>query len=297
MSEAATAAPAAESGTTAAPETPAAATETQSPAASTPEAQTTTPESPAANAPWFDGFDEDLKGYVQNKGWKDPAAVVDSYRNAEKLLGVPADQVVKLPKADAPPEAWNEVWAKLGRPEDPSGYGLKPAEGADPSFTEWASKTFHELGMPKGMAEQLAAKYDEFGAAMQQQMQEAQQARANEEAAALKLKWGAAHEQNTRLASQAAQNLGIDAETIDALEAGMGFAKTMELFHTLGTKMGESDFVGSGDQGGFGVLSPEQARSKIAELKADKEWTNRYLSGDRAARDEMSKLHRWAYPE
>jgi hypothetical protein len=77
----------------------------------------------------------------------------------------------------------------------------------------------------------------------------------------------------------------------------MGFAKVMELFHNLGSKMGESDFVSNGSNAGFGALSPEAARSKIAELKADKEWTNRYLSGDRAAREEMSKLHKWAYPE
>lgn len=287
MSEAAPAAPATEPGTTAAPEAPAAA----------PEAQTTAAPAPAANANWFDGFGDDLKGYVQNKGWKDPAAVVDSYRNAEKLLGVPADQVLKLPKSDAPPEAWNDMWAKLGRPEDPSGYGFKAPEGGDPSFSEWAGKTFHELGMPKAMAEQLAAKYDEFGAAMQQQAQEAQAAKVESEAAALKLKWGAAHDQNTRMAAQAAQNMGLDADTIDALESSMGFAKVMELFHNLGSKMGESDFVSNGSNAGFGALSPEAARSKIAELKADKEWTNRYLSGDRAAREEMSKLHKWAYPE
>lgn len=282
MSDAAPAAPAAPA-TTAAPEAPAAAT--------------TAPAAPAANTNWYDGFNDDIKGYVQNKGWKDPAATVESYRNLEKLVGVPPEQIIKLPKGDAPPEAWNDVWSKLGRPADPKEYGLAPPEGGDPAFAEFMSKAFHDANVPKGMAEKLAGAYAEFEQQFTTQQQEAVQARLAEEAAALKTKWGAAHEQNIGIARQAARGLGIDGETIDALEQGMGYAKVMELFHTLGTKMGEGTFVGGERGGGSGVLTPEAAQAKIAALKKDPEWTNRYLSGDVKAREELQRLHKWAYPE
>lgn len=287
MSEAAPAAPA-DTGTTAA-----------APATATSTAPAAAPD--AAPAPavgnWFDGFNDDLKGYTQNKGWKDPAATVESYRNLEKLVGVPQDQLLKLPKSDAPPEAWNDIWNKLGRPSDPKEYGFQAPEGQDPAFSEWMGKTFHEAGVPKAMAEKIAAAYAEFGQQMETQQQEARQAQLATEAAGLKTKWGAAHEQNLGIARQAAQGLGIDGETIDALEAGMGYAKVMELFHTLGTKMGEGAYV-SGERGQqSGVLTPEAAQQRIQALRKDTDFLNRYQNGDAKARQEFEQLHKWAYPE
>jgi hypothetical protein len=284
MTDTTTAAPAAAPaapGTTAAPAAPAAAT-------------TTTAVAPSGN--WYDGFPEETKGYVQNKGWKDPSATVESYRNLEKLVGAPPEQIIKLPKSDAPPEAWNDVWNRLGRPTEPKGYGFQAPEGDTSGFSDWAGKTFHELGIPESMGKQLAAKFGEFQQSVMAKQQEGQQANVAAEASALKTKWGAAHDQNVGVARMAAQNLGLDGATIDGLESVMGFAKVMELFHTLGSRMGEGNFVTGGTQGVGGILSPEQAMNKIQALRRDPEWSNKYLKGDAGARAEMEKLHKWAYP-
>jgi hypothetical protein len=283
MSEAAPAAPVDQGTTAAAPATATAAAPAAAPAA------------PAAGN-WFDGFNDDLKGYTQNKGWRDPAATVESYRNLEKLVGVPQDQIIKLPGGDAPPEAWNDIWNRLGRPSDPKEYGFQAPEGQDPAFSEWMGKTFHDAGVPKSMAEKIAAAYAEFGQQVGTQQQEARQAQLATEAAGLKTKWGAAHDQNIGIARQAAQGLGLDGATIDALEAGMGFTKVMELFHTLGTRMGEGGFVG-GDRGQqSGVLTPEAAQQRIQALRKDTEFLNKYAAGDEKARREFEQLHKWAYP-
>jgi len=287
MSEAAPAAPV-DTGTTAA-----------APATATPAAPAAAPapEAPTLSGNWYDGFNDDLKGYAQNKGWKDVPAALESYRNLEKLVGVPQDQLIKLPKSDAPPEAWDEVWGKLGRPTDPKDYGFRAPEGQDASFAEWMGKTFHAAGVPKAMAEQIATAYTEFGQQMETQQQEARQAQLATEAAELKTKWGAAHEQNLNVARQAAQGLGIDGETIDALEAGMGYAKVMELFHTLGSRMGEGAYVSHDRSQQSGILTPEAAQQRIQALRKDTDFINRYQAGDEKARREFEQLHKWAYPE
>jgi len=273
----------------------AAASAVDSGAATAAAAGTTVPVT--AEAPWYSGLSEDLSGYVQNKGWQDPASVVESYRNAEKLLGVPADQVIKMPKPDAGPDAWNaEVWNKLGRPESPEGYGFKAPEDGDGTFAEWAQGAFHEIGVPREMGTQIAQKYEEFVQGIQQQQHESYEATVAQEQEQLRKDWGAAHDQNIALAKRAANEFGIDAQTIDLLESQVGFAKVMEMFHNIGSKMGEAEFVGGNSPSGFGVMTPEQARSQINTLRGDAEFVRRYTNGDAAARAEMEKLHKWAYP-
>ena len=80
---------------------------------------TETPAAPAAPADWTAGLPEEMKGYVQNKGFKDPSAVVESYRNFEKLMGVPQDRMIKLPEKAEDKAAWDSIYNRLGRPEKP----------------------------------------------------------------------------------------------------------------------------------------------------------------------------------
>src|SRR4051812_22872278 len=77
-------------------------------------AATTTTTTAAANAPWYGGVaDAELRGFAELKGWKSPDDALVSYRNLEKLQGVPPERLLKLPeKADDP--AWSEIHGKLG---------------------------------------------------------------------------------------------------------------------------------------------------------------------------------------
>src|SRR5688572_23977637 len=91
----------------------------------------------ANNASWADGLDADTKGWVTGKGFDklDATAalpeLIKGYRGAEKTLGVPADQILRLPGKDAKPEDWRGVYTKLGLPEKPEGYEIKAPEGQD----------------------------------------------------------------------------------------------------------------------------------------------------------------------
>lgn len=249
-----------------------------------------------SESPWYSGFNDDLRGYVENKGWRDPAATVESYRNLEKLHGVPPEQIIKLPKDGASPEEWTKVWERLGRPADASEYKIPTSEDGDTRFGDWARGVFHELGIPKSMADKLSEKYMEFSQSMVSKQSEDYSATIAAQTSELKKEWGMAFDQNVNTAKAAVRGLGIDAATIDALEKSMGFSKVMQLFHSIGEKTGEGSFISGSESTSFGVMSPAAAASKIAALKSDKEWATKYLSGDKTAAKEMQQLLEWANP-
>lgn len=256
----------------------------------------------AASAPsapeWLKGADETTVGYVQNKGWTEPAQVLEGYRNLEKLLGADkAGRAVVLPGEKAEPAEIAAFYEKLGRPADPKDYKIPVPEGYDPGFAEAAKAKFHELGITAKQAEALAAWNNEYvqGAVASHKNQTAESFQAD--VAALKTEWGAAHDQNVIVARNVVNALGWDAAKVDKLSAAIGHKELMQTLHQLGTRMGEDSFVSGNSTNYGGAMTPAQARSRIQELRQDKAWTGRYLSGDADAKAEMAKLQRYANPD
>jgi len=243
---------------------------------------------------WTAGLNEDLRGYVQTKGFKDPGSVVDSYRNMEKLLGV-KEKLLKLPDKDDDAQGWGEIYNKLGRPEKADEYKIEvPKDFGDENFTKWYKETAHELGLSRKQAETLSAKWNEFVGKGHKEFSDAEAHKAQADAEALQKKWGQAHAQNLNIAKQAANAFGVKPEVIDKIEKDIGYTGVMELFHAIGSKMGEGTFV-SGDGGGknfSGLLSPEAAKSRVKSLMSDSDFSRRYLAGETAAVQEMDRLHK-----
>ncbi len=254
--------------------------------------------SPVPAGDWTSGLGDDLKGYVQNKGFKDTASVLNSYMNMEKLMGVPAERLLKLP-ATAEDPAWGDIHEKLGRPKDAKEYQLDIPKGQE-KFGEWAKNTFHELGITKSAGEKLTAKWNEFNKSSGEESAAAYNAKVDAETGALKSEWGMAFEKHMSIAKNAAQQFKMDGAVIDKLEASMGYTGVMKFLHDIGSKLGEGNFVGAGSGGGSdfsGVLSPTQAIAKIQALRRDSDFVRRYTAGDAKATDEFHKLHQMAYPD
>lgn len=250
---------------------------------------------PAATpSEWYAGMPEDLRGYVQLKGWKDQSAAVESYRNLEKLRGVPAERLLSLPeKADDP--AWGQVWERLGRPQTADQYELSKLEGADPAFAGEASKWFHEAGIPKAQAHALAQKFNQYAAAQQQAADEARAQQAEIEWGELKKEWGQSFPQQEEMARRAARQFGMDEETLSALEHAMGPKKLMQLWARIGEGLGESPAHGMASGSQSFAMTPEAAKARITQLMGDKEWSAKYIGGNTEAKAEMERLHRLAY--
>jgi hypothetical protein len=131
------------------------------PTTPSPTTPTTSGVIPTANgSDWTSGLSDDLRGYAQNKGFKDPGAVVDSYRNFEKLMGAPKERLLTLPEKSEDP-AWGEVYNRLGRPLKPEEYQLSVPEGDSGEFAKAASSWFHEQGLSKKQAQGVVNKYNE----------------------------------------------------------------------------------------------------------------------------------------
>lgn len=270
-------------------------------ASGTSAAATTSGASPAASAspsgsPWYGSFDPDLKGYIETKGFpadeKGLSALASSYRNLEKHFGVPAEQLLKLPKDENDKDGWGKIYERLGRPEKPEGYQLPTPEGDDGEYANFISKVMHDLGITKKQAQALAAKQNEFIGEMTKREVAAYQETIKTQDQALKSEWGPAYDKHVQIAKGAFAELGLKPEVVDAMEKAIGFAETMKFFHTIGSKIGEDKFVSAEGSPGFaGAMSPAAAAARIDAIKGDPVLSAKYIAGDAALKAEMDKLH------
>jgi hypothetical protein len=278
----------------------AATTTTATTGATTTAATTTATTSTAASFDWKSaGVDEVGQALVSERQWKGPGDLLASYRNLEKLVGVPAEQVIKLPK-DMNDATMGDVWTRLGKPSAATDYKLPVPEGDKGEFAGAASKWFHEANLTVGQAQKVAAAWNAHQAEATKAQQTAYTQKVDGEARQLKTDWGAQHDSNVAIAKSAAQKFGMTAEQINALESAMGFAGVHKFLFNIGAKLGEAEFVDGNPGGGFGGRTPESARAEIARMKADPTFSQRFVSKDPVvkgqARKEMDDLMRIAYP-
>lgn len=248
------------------------------------------------------GLDTDTLGWVQTKGFKDPASTVHAYRNLEKLIGAGPDRLIQLPKDDTP-EAWNAVYDKLGRPKDASEYKLPVPEGQSGDFAKVASGWMHKHGLNPRQAQGLATEWNDF-IKTQQTTQRSQQVEQDAaQGVALKQEWGQAYDQNVNLAKRAIGEVLkgsdgkplLDAAALDKLDGALGHATVMKLLHTIGTKLGVDDKpIGMDQQGGgsFGPMTPAAAAYRKQELMKDSAWVKAWNDGDSAKQREMLHLNK-----
>lgn len=249
---------------------------------------------PTPPAPdWMSGFSEDQKLFVKNKGYQGPNDLLDSYRNLEKLHGVPADRIVKLPEKMDSPEM-RAVWEKLGAPKDAKGYGLPASKDeAEAKAVAAFENAFFEAGIPKTAAEKIMSKLAEFNNERTKNMTEAQKLAFTQSEQNLKKEWGQAFDQNTHMAKEAARALGMTEQQVNALGANLGHDGAMKLFHKLAGAVREADFVGGKPPGG--VRTPAEAQQEIKNLYSDQGFAEKLSKGDREAMDKWTNLHKLAY--
>lgn len=254
--------------------------------------------------PWYQGADAETTGFLQSKGWdkKTPAQAaleaVKSYREAQSFVGAPPDQLLRLPKDTSDEAGWNAVWNRLGKPKEAKEYdfsGIKFADGKDldEGFTTLMREQAFKLNLPKDTAAAVTKAMVTYLEQTDQKELTERTAKLATEKAELAKNWGPNMEPNLFVARRAAQALGVDPATVAQLENVIGYAKIMEMFRVIGSKIGEDKFITG--QNNSGVMTRDQALSRISELKADKAWAQSYLNGDATKKREMADLHRIAY--
>lgn len=251
--------------------------------------------STASSADWTTGLSDELKGYVQTKGFKDPSAVVDSYRGLEKTIGVPQDRILKLPENMDSPEG-RAIWERLGAPKEAKEYKIEiPKEAGDQKLADGLRDVAYKNGFSHRQVENLVNWWNESQTAATKSLTEAHQHKMTQENDSLKKEWGQAYDQNKEIANQAARKLGMDPQVVLAMGELLGPAKAMKALHDLGIKTGEHQFVVGGRQPGGQVMDPNSAKAKLASLRSDEGFIKRFTSGDADAVREWNRTNEQAF--
>jgi hypothetical protein len=199
--------------------------------------------------PFWDGFaDANLKLEAEKSGWKSNEEV---FTAAHKLAAFkdadPASLALK-PKADDPNAFVAFAREHLGAPTEAAAYGLDAIEGVDKELAGVASGWFTEAGLTKFQAQHVAAKQMEYMKAQGEAQITEEKVAAERELTQLKTEWGSDYTPKLELARRSAKALGVDAETMNYLETGMGAGKVIQLFERASKFFKEGDFV-DGDRG------------------------------------------------
>lgn len=257
----------------------------------------------AATSTWYGGFDQETSGWLENRGLTkldEKAAIpelVKGFRNAEKYIGTPAERLVRVPDWDkADKTELDQIYAKLGRPNDPKEYNLQVPEGQSREFAEWAQGIFHEAGLSTRQAAAVTAKWNEYVQSMMDGENGSKQQALKDQEASLRNEWGSAYDKYDAVAANAIESLGLKEKELAALRDSLGFDGAMKMLAGIGEKMGEATYHTGEGRSANGPMTPAQAVSKISSLQGDKEWVSKYLAGNVEARAEMERLMKMAYP-
>jgi hypothetical protein len=268
----------------------------------------------AAAAPWYQGkVDPTTIGFWQNKGLKidDPVAVAAGltkhYQEAERFIGAPPDELIRVPKPNAAEADVRSYWGRIGVPAEPKDYdlsGVKFSDGKELElgYADSVRAALHAGRVPKQYAPDVvkslvkieegkaAAKLAERTAVIQSETEK------------LDRNWGNRKDINTVIAKTALQRLaqaaGItDKEAVAAWDAlgtlgGIGGADAWEMLRIIGSRMGEAPYVSSEQSGMSGTMSAAQAAAEIESLKRDEAFRQRLLKGDTESKRKWDNLHK-----
>lgn len=277
-----------------------------------------TPTPAPVPAPWYEGkLDAELIGHAQNKNWKldDPATLaveaLKGAREAQKMIGVPAEKLLRIPEPSAPAADIAAYWNRIGVPKEAAEYdfaAIKSADGSalDEKFAATLRASLHAAHVTKDdaptIAKAVVKHFDDAAAARSADVTASIQA----EKTALEKSWGVNAEANLFVAknallklAQAANLPPADAEKAwDALSkvGGIGAAAAMEMLRVMGVRMGEDRFVSNGSRGGDNLpMTREAALAELGTLKRDPVFSKRYLEGGADETKRMKALHAIAY--
>jgi len=229
------------------------------------ETQPTTLTAETVVTDWKASLSDEIRADKSLENIKDVEGLAKSYVHAQKLVG--ADKI-PVPNKHATEEDWKEVYKKLGRPEDASGYKYDLPE--DQTIDETALKNFsdqaHKLGLLPGQANGMVKFYNEMQAASLQEQDSVAIAARENSSKELKQEWGQAYDQKISQANNLAKTVGIgelfDTNLADGTKLGDN-PVMIKAFAELAAKMGEDSITQSS---GPIYQTPAQIEKEIGNL-------------------------------
>jgi hypothetical protein len=224
----------------------------------------------AAAAEWLGIFSDKAPGegqtasrdWVKSKGFKDPDAMVSSYRELEHQLR--NGEKLVLPKEGDSAETVEAFHKAIGRPDAADKYDLKLGEGEE--VNEDLAKVMREAAFKAGVpASMFAAMAEPFNAYMRDVLQQHETAQVQQrDAGVAEYRSEVGDKFNTHIAAgnKAMRMLELSGEDIAGIEQGLGTKKTLALFAKLGMGMSEDILLDAGGRPKFS-MSKEEAQAEL----------------------------------
>ncbi|HLE40018.1 MAG TPA: hypothetical protein VI956_00785 [Nitrospirota bacterium] len=237
---------------------------------------------------WLSLVPEDIRAAPSFAKFKDVGQLAASYLNLEKHVG--SDKIAVPNPKNATEKDWENVFTKLGRPETPDKYEIKPTEGVDVKLDDGIMKGFreaaHKSGLLPGQVQNLFSWYSK---AMSDQMKVATDTFKNGVQKGLddlKTEWGEQYKPKIGRANLALKEFGDDALTKFFEESGMGnHPALIKVFAKIGEGLSEDKF--RGDQTAHIGLSIEAAEKELLGIMGDSK--HAYYNKDNAQHDYFVK--------
>lgn len=255
--------------------------------ATTETAQPTTPVATPAAQPtssWKDSISEEYRADPSIEKFTEIDALAKSYINATKMIG--QDKIV-IPTKNSSQEAWDEAYAKLGRPESADKYALDAKSDVVP-FDETAIKSFaeqsHKLGLNNKQAQGILEFYKNNmeGSAQQAKIDtETAQSQAEQQ---LRQEWGRDFEGKVKQAGALAK-ANINPEVLDmTLSNGTRLGDHPEIikgFAKIANMMSEDKIVSTESENVNTVADIETEISAITNDTDGPYWNKQHPDHDK----------------
>ena len=248
---------------------------------------TTTPVATPTAQPtssWKDSISEEYRNDPNIEKFTEADSLAKSYINAVKMIG--QDKIV-IPTKNSSQEAWDEAYAKLGRPESADKYALNVKSDVVP-FDETAIKSFaeqsHKLGLNNKQAQGILEFYKNNmeGSAQQAKIDtETAQSQAEQQ---LRQEWGRDFEGKVKQAGALAK-ANINPEVLDmTLSNGTRLGDHPEIikgFAKIANMMSEDKIVATESENVNTVADIESEISAITNDTDGPYWNKQHPDHDK----------------
>ena len=234
---------------------------------------------------WRSSIPDEIRDHKSLQHINDVGALAKSYVHAQSMIGA---EKVAIPGKSATPDEWNEVYARLGRPESADNYELPQPEGIEVNsdMTDWYKQMAHDLGLNQNQAAKLYDSYNQYLANFQESTAVDHEAYTRDVENQLRAEFGQAFDDRMALGSGVVEQFGnpdlMEVELADGTLLGDN-PEVIRMMASIGTfmreRMGEDTLEGVKTNGG---LTPEQAHDKLSELTSASSpyWDNRHPEHD-----------------
>jgi hypothetical protein len=221
---------------------------------------------------WKNEIPEEVRGNKVFENHKDLGSLLKSHAHQQAMIGA---EKIPLPGTNATEEHWNEVYTRLGKPAEASGYQLdvQMPEGqtADDGLLNWFRETSHKAGLNNKQAQAMLNEYQKISQSQATVDTGKVEQIKNEGIESLQKEWGATFQDKINVGNATISQ--FEANDLTQLQLADGrmlgdHPAFVKAFVGVGDfikgKIGEDSLEG---QKTSGAMSPDVARAKLAELK------------------------------